>query len=218
MTAIQRVRVPASICYAILYLYWAMPTLVWLGPGLVLVLLGLVLRLWAAGHLKKFQGLTVSGPYRRTRNPLYLGSFLIGLGFTVAGAQPWLIGPFLLIFFALYLPVIRMEEREMEGLGDSYKAYRAAVPRFFPLPGSRRVLPPELTLAEGREFQWGRVISNREYRAVVWALIIAAAVLIKIQLGQAPSPGKPYEPSGLKTLRGLEIDPAMSPIAKGFVF
>ena len=184
MTTVQRVRVPASILYAILYLYWGIPKPGWLGYGLVLVLIGLVLRVWAAGHLKKFQGLTVSGPYRRIRNPLYLGSFLIGLGFTVAAAQPWLIGLFLLIFFALYLLVIRMEEREMEGLGDSYKAYRAAVPRFFPLPGSRRALPPELTSAEGREFRWGRVISNREYRAVVWALILAAAVLIKIQLAQ----------------------------------
>jgi len=184
MTTVQRVRVPASILYAILYLYCSMPKLVWLGPGLVLVLLGLVLRVWAAGHLKKFQGLTVSGPYRRTRNPLYLGSFLVGLGFTVAGAQPWLIGLFLLLFFALYFPVIKMEEREMEGLGDSYKAYRAAIPRFLSLPGRRRVLPPEATAAEGREFQWERVISNREYRAVVWALILGSAILIKFQLAR----------------------------------
>ncbi len=183
MTTVQRVRVPASILYAILYLYWAMPKLVWLAPGLALVLMGLVLRVWATGHLKKFQGLTVSGPYRRTRNPLYLGSFLIGLGFTVAGAQPWLIGLFLLIFFALHLPVIRMEERELKGLGDDYEAYRAAVPRFLPLPGSRCELSPELASA-AREFQWGRVLSNREYRAVVWALIVAAAILIKMELGQ----------------------------------
>ncbi len=183
MTTVQRVRVPASIVYAILYLYWATPELAWLGPGLVLVLMGLALRVWATGHLKKFQGLTVSGPYRWIRNPLYLGSFLIGLGFTVAGAQPWLIGLFLLIFLALHLPVIRLEERELKGLGDSYEAYRAAVPRFFPLSGSGRVLPPELT-SEGREFQWERVISNREYRAVVWALIVAAAILIKMQLDQ----------------------------------
>ena len=183
MTTVQRVRVPASILYAALYLYWATPRLAWLGPGLVLVLMGLALRVWATGHLKKFQGLTVSGPYRWIRNPLYLGSFMIGLGFTLAGAQPWLIGLFLLIFFALHLPVIRMEERELKGLGDAYKTYRAAVPRFFPLPGSRRALPSELT-SEGREFQWGRVISNRDYRAIVWALIIAAAILIKMQLGR----------------------------------
>ena len=179
MTTVQRVRVPASILYAILYLYFAKPELVWLGPGLLLVLMGLALRMWAAGHLKKFQGLTISGPYRRTRNPLYLGSFLIGLGFTVAGAQLWLIGLFLLIFSALHFPVIRMEEREMEGLGDSYRAYRAAVPCFFPLPGRR--LPSELTPAEEREFRWATVTSNREYRAVVWALILAAAVLIKFR-------------------------------------
>ncbi len=154
-----------------------------MGPGLVLVGLGLVLRIWATGHLEKFQGLTVSGPYRWIRNPLYLGSFLIGLGFTVAGGQLWLIGLFLLIFLALHLPVIRMEERELKGLGAAYEAYRASVPRLLPLPGSRRVLPQELASA-GRDFQWERVISNREYRAVVWALIVAAAILIKMQLAR----------------------------------
>lgn len=181
MTAVQRVRVPASLAYAILYLYAVTPTVVWILPGLTLVLMGLVLRLWASGYLQKFQGLTVSGPYRWTRNPLYLGSFLFGLGFSIAGSQLWILVLYILVFPALYLPVIRAEERELEGLGDSYKAYRAAVPAFLPRPWYRRALPVDLGSAECGRFRWCQLMENREYRAVVVALVLVAAVVIKMQ-------------------------------------
>src|SRR5262245_47766090 len=49
--------------------------------GLLLVVGGVALRTWAAGTLKKNQALTMTGPYRIIRNPLYVGSFLMALGF-----------------------------------------------------------------------------------------------------------------------------------------
>ena len=38
---------------------------------------------WAAGTIRKNRVLTTHGPYAFTRNPLYFGSFIIGIGFGV---------------------------------------------------------------------------------------------------------------------------------------
>ncbi|MDZ7630439.1 MAG: methyltransferase [Gemmatimonadaceae bacterium] len=42
------------------------------------------MRAWSTGHIVKNQVLTTTGPYAHTRNPLYLGSFLMALGFALA--------------------------------------------------------------------------------------------------------------------------------------
>jgi hypothetical protein len=62
------------------------------------------------GACAQERGTATSGPYAYTRNPLYLGSLLMGLGFAVA-ARSWWVGIVLVVmFFAIYLPVIRDEE------------------------------------------------------------------------------------------------------------
>ena len=87
MTIVQRIRVPTGMAFALTFLYFSHPRqdlfLAGLGPALA----GLGVRIWAAGHIEKGSQLAASGPYQRTRNPLYFGSFLIGLGFTLASAQ-----------------------------------------------------------------------------------------------------------------------------------
>ena len=50
---------------------------------------GEAVRFWAAGHLLKTQELVTSGPYRYTRNPLYLGRLLIFTGLCVMAQMPW---------------------------------------------------------------------------------------------------------------------------------
>src|SRR5262245_55982943 len=49
--------------------------------GLGLVLGGLALRSWAAGTLHKRRILTTTGPYGLVRHPLYVGSFMMMIGF-----------------------------------------------------------------------------------------------------------------------------------------
>src|SRR6266700_3810098 len=56
----------------------------------VIVATGEMLRIWAAGHLQKERILTTGGPYRFIRNPLYLGSFLIGIGFCLLADSIWI--------------------------------------------------------------------------------------------------------------------------------
>src|SRR5215510_479581 len=87
-TWIQRWRVPLGFMTAAIFLLLARPTPVSLLVGASVSVLGLSLRAWASGHIRKNDELAVSGPYAYTRNPLYLGSFLLGIGFTIA-ANRW---------------------------------------------------------------------------------------------------------------------------------
>src|ERR1700722_16569374 len=80
----KRIRVPMGFVVAALFLLLAGPTAKSLGLSLLLVGPGLWLRGFAWGYVGKNAELGTTGPYAFTRNPLYLGSLLITLGFGVA--------------------------------------------------------------------------------------------------------------------------------------
>ncbi len=86
-TWIQRWRVPLGFLSAAIFIVLARPTPRALLIGAGVSLIGLGIRAWAAGHIRKNAELATSGPYAFTRNPLYLGSFFLGLGFTIASGR-----------------------------------------------------------------------------------------------------------------------------------
>ena len=135
-----------------------------------MVLVGLGIRAWAAGILEKDRELAVSGPYAFTRNPLYLGSFVIGIGAVIAGALPWF-GLLFLAFFAIMYrgAMVRENERLTERFGATYRRYRDAVPMFLPR-ATRFDPPPESRPGPGTEsFSAARYLRNREYEALLGA-------------------------------------------------
>jgi protein-S-isoprenylcysteine O-methyltransferase Ste14 len=126
--------------------------------GLVLVLGGLALRSWAAGTLHKRTELTMSGPYELVRHPLYIGSFMMMIGFCQLiddKESIWFVlGPML----ALYVYHAIREERGLAAkFPDQWTEFSQKVPRFVP-----RHLPTQL-FATWNLKQW---IKNREYQAV----------------------------------------------------
>src|SRR5690242_18057646 len=94
----RRIRVPLGFAFALIYLWLAHPSILTIVIGCVIVALGLAVRAVASGQLKKNEALATSGPYSYTRNPLYLGSILIAVGFATAARSPW-IWLVLLVFF-----------------------------------------------------------------------------------------------------------------------
>lgn len=76
----SRWRVRLGFALAAAYLILAQPSVVLLLSGAAIMLAGLLLRAWSAGYLAKNQRLATGGPYSYTRNPLYLGSAVMGLG------------------------------------------------------------------------------------------------------------------------------------------
>ncbi|MGA7592263.1 MAG: methyltransferase, partial [Candidatus Sulfotelmatobacter sp.] len=102
----RRIRVPMGFLFAVLYFWLARPTWRSMVLGAIVIVPGLLIRALASGHVRKNETLATSGPYAYTRNPLYLGSLLIGLGFAVA-ARSWWVGILLVVMFlAIYIPVI----------------------------------------------------------------------------------------------------------------
>jgi protein-S-isoprenylcysteine O-methyltransferase Ste14 len=129
----QRWRVPLGFACAALFFIFARPSATTLIVGAILALPGLALRAWATGHLRKNSALASTGPYAYTRNPLYLGSFLMGVGFTIASGR-WFLGfVFAALFLGIYVPVMRVESATLAELfGESYQKYAQAVPLFLP--------------------------------------------------------------------------------------
>src|SRR5678815_386887 len=84
----SRLRVPAGYVAGLVALVLAQPNLFSFLLGGLLAVAGEALRVWASGHIEKTERLATGGPYAHTRNPLYLGSALLGLGVAAASASP----------------------------------------------------------------------------------------------------------------------------------
>jgi hypothetical protein len=137
--------------------------------------LGLAIRAWAAGHIRKNAQLAISGPYAFTRNPLYLGSFLLGLGFTVASGRVVLALLFAALFLGIYFPVMRVEASTLTDLfGKDYEVYKRSVPLFFP-----RLTPFRQSESTPVRFDGSLYLRYREYRAALGLVIAWGLLLIK---------------------------------------
>ncbi len=119
---LQRIRVPLGFLFGIVFLVFARPEPTVLIIGGIVAAIGILIRAWASGHIRKNQNLAVSGPYAYTRNPLYLGSFVLGVGFTIAAGVWWLAIIFVALFLGIYLPVMRVEAGDLTKLfGAEYE-------------------------------------------------------------------------------------------------
>ena len=119
-----RWRVPLGFLLGVAYLVFCRPTVKLLLAGGAVAAAGVALRAFAAGHLVKNQSLAMSGPYAYTRNPLYLGSALMGAGFALAGGNWILALACVLLFAGIYWPVIRREEEYLRReFGEVYDQY-----------------------------------------------------------------------------------------------
>jgi protein-S-isoprenylcysteine O-methyltransferase Ste14 len=168
----RRIRVPVGFAFAAVYVWLATPTKVSLIVGTLVMLPGLLLRGVASGYVQKNQQLTTGGPYAYTRNPLYLGSLMLGAGFAIAARSWWILGLMLFMFAAIYVPVIGGEERFLRQTFPVYDDYARHVPRLWPrftAYGSRQ-----------SEYSSARYWKHREYRASLGCLAVLAILLFKL--------------------------------------
>jgi protein-S-isoprenylcysteine O-methyltransferase Ste14 len=176
--------VPLGFACAVVFVLLARPNRISLAVGGTVALIGLAVRAWASGHIRKNSKLAVSGPYAHTRNPLYLGSFILGLGFTIAASSSlWLLvvlgGLFAALFLGIYLPVMRVESATLAELfGEDYNAYASAVPLLFP----RLTLYRADEVAAATKFDIALYLRYREYRAALGLLLAWSVLLLKAVL------------------------------------
>jgi len=173
----RRIRVPLGFLFAVLYFWLARPTWRSLMLGAIGVLAGLFIRALASGHVRKNEALATSGPYAYTRNPLYLGSLVMGLGFCVAARSWWVGAALVVMFVAIYLPVIRDEEAFLRGKFPEFEEYARRVPRMVPR------LTRGATAGEASGgFSFELYLKHREYNALLGAIGMMAALIVKMEL------------------------------------
>ena len=168
----RRVRVPLSFLFAFIFLYVARPTWLSIAAGGAIAAIGLCIRAIASGHVKKDKELATTGPYAYTRNPLYLGSTIIAIGFAIAGCNVWIGVGLVALYLAIYLPVIRGEEEYLTAHFPGYVEYKQRVPRLIP----RFSVGSEGRSSFSRELYW----QHREYQALLGAAFMLAALATKI--------------------------------------
>src|SRR5438477_7276448 len=76
-------RIAISLAGSAVLLIFSRPSLLSLIAGSLIVTAGAALRTWSSGHVQKNRELSMDGPYAYVRHPLYVGNFLLGLGFAV---------------------------------------------------------------------------------------------------------------------------------------
>jgi protein-S-isoprenylcysteine O-methyltransferase Ste14 len=165
--------VPFGFLFAALFMWRATPTVRSLLASIPVVVAGVALRAYASGYLNKNAELATSGPYAFTRNPLYLGSLMLALGFLLA-AQSWLLlACFLILFSVIYAPTIASEEKWLSQNFASFHVYCKSVPRIFP-----RLTPAKLG-GQGA-FSSALYRKHREYNALMGAAAIYAVLALKL--------------------------------------
>ena len=116
--------------------YFAEPDRGTVTAGLVMAVVGQLFRIYAAGFIFKNRQLASTGPYALVRHPLYLGNFLILIGFTLAAANVYVALGVLAFFLVWYPAAITYEDRKLERIfEDEWRAWskniRAIIPGRF---------------------------------------------------------------------------------------
>ena len=154
-----------------------------LRAGIGYVLAGLMIRLWSNGYAIKNDKLTTSGPYGFVRNPLYLGTFLIAIGFALMFnlTLPVILSYITKILFLaglvfVYFSTVKNEEGMLlKRFGKSFQDYCNNVPAIIP-----RLTP--YTEGEKWPFDMGRLIYSKEYKSLFWITVIIIGFHLKSRL------------------------------------
>lgn len=145
-------------------------------PGLLLLGLGEGLRLWGVAWIgprsrtrgDDVGGLVAGGPYRWSRNPLYVGNLMMLGGVAALSGRPWCVPAVVLPMLLHYHLIVRWEESNLgRQLGASYLEYCGRVRRWVGSPA-----PPVPT-----DPDWERALRS-ERGTLVGAFVVAAMVLL----------------------------------------
>jgi protein-S-isoprenylcysteine O-methyltransferase Ste14 len=180
--------------------FFVYPILIWafmashttenqLRAGILLVFIGEWIRLWANGYVghrkvsvagegeQKIGHLITGGPYAYVRNPLYVGSILIGVGVCVTLGNLWAAFFGFIAFVWIYNCKIQEEEARIQNeWGEEYARYCASVPRWIP---SWR--PYEAAYGE---WSWQGIVASKEWRTLIWTAVILLGFYLREELIQ----------------------------------
>lgn len=140
--------------------------------GVIALIKGTYLRMAARGHKRNFSGkgtgLVTTGLYQYVRNPMYLGTFLIGSGFLLLTWPWWMFPIYIALFYLRFRKQVVKEENHLRDLfGEEYEDYCRQVPRIFPRIGKGMLMRFNDT------FNWQEMWSTTEKLQLVSIAMLA---------------------------------------------
>jgi protein-S-isoprenylcysteine O-methyltransferase Ste14 len=167
VATLARLRVALGFVFGALVLILAHPSVRSVAWGMAVAACGEALRLWAAGHLQKSREVTVSGPYRWSPHPLYVGSTVMGVGLAIACASVPVAALVTVYLVTTLGAAISSEEAFLRRtFGEQYDLYRRGI-------AVRRAR------GSPRRFRLAQAMANREYRAVIGLVVATLLLLLK---------------------------------------
>ena len=143
--------------------------------GLALIVAGEAVRLAgvaAAGSVtrrrsRNVQRLVTYGIFAWVRNPLYVGNFLIWMGFVTISGVLWFLPAAVLLFAVEYELIVRYEEGVLESIfGRDYLDYKSCTPRWIPRPPKGEI--------EAGERHWGEAFKSEISTFLQYAVLLLA--------------------------------------------
>ena len=161
---------------------WRDPTI----EGVLLIFFGASIRVWASGYIEKESRLCTDGPFRFSRNPLYLGSLLMTVGAFVS--QRFFVGAFVALVASLlvYRPLILAEEAVLrEKFGREFEDYCARTGRFLGFPSIGK------SFFSGFSFKLFR--KNSGWEPITVASFMVVSLLVVHELKEYWFGGQPFD-------------------------
>jgi protein-S-isoprenylcysteine O-methyltransferase Ste14 len=120
---------------------------------------------------REVQRLVTYGVFGWVRNPLYVGNFLIWMGFTVISGVYWFLPIAALLFALEYTLIVRYEEGVLESIfGSSYLTYKSRTPRWLPRP-------PRSGGRESGPHDWREAVRSETSTFLAYAGLVGAFAL-----------------------------------------
>ncbi len=163
-----KLRYAVAVVFVVLLALYLQPE--WLLAGFIVSMLGEFIQLWSFASLVKNEELTARGPYVLVRNPMYLGRFLLLLGFVLLLSSPYVTAAYCVFYYFYMVNRVKREEQRLRRLlGEPYESYCLTVHRFLP------------TLSRLREksvwfFDWHVMVSNNGHWNLLAVLAAYAAL------------------------------------------
>jgi protein-S-isoprenylcysteine O-methyltransferase Ste14 len=168
---IIRYRSFVGILCLISLLYLAEPSPVSVAVGFFFIIAGMFFRAWASGYIDKDKELATNGPFSLTRNPLYFGNFILGLGIAIAGNNGYSYAIFF-GFYLLFFPFLMVLEHQRlkKQFGKKYEEYARKSHSFF----------PKIKRIKKGEYNISYYMKNKEYRVLYFSLFVIAIMILKV--------------------------------------
>jgi protein-S-isoprenylcysteine O-methyltransferase Ste14 len=165
-----RYRSTVGIIALILLLVMSDPSPSSISIGFFIMMAGMIFRFWTSGHINKDAQLATNGPYELTRNPLYFGNFVLGLGIAIAGntVVTYLI---FFIYYLMFFPFLMVIEhrRLKKRFGKEYEEWAKKSHSFI----------PKLKFKINSGFNISFYMKNKEYRVLYFSLFIIVLLIFK---------------------------------------